>query len=255
MIEFDKLSKNYNGFFALKDATHNLAPGKMTIILGENGSGKTTLLKLLAKQTDISIGNAYLDHCEIDTYNSKDYAKKVSVLNQVNTQSSRVKVEKFVSYGRYPYSQNKLTVQDHKHIQESMEYVDCASYKDKYIDQLSGGQLQRVYLALLLCQDSEIILLDEPLNHLDMKHSHELMRLLQNMTTNLNKTVVVVMHDVNMCMQYGDEVIAFKEGQIIDKGPVEETLTQELLRDIFELDFEIIKHKNKPYVLVVDKEI
>ena len=150
-----------------------------------------------------------------------------------------------VSFGRFPHSQGNLKEEDYRYIDEAINYMQLKEFEDRYLDELSGGQRQRAYIAMVIAQNSDYIFLDEPLNNLDMKHSVEIMKTLRKLCDELNKTVVIVIHDINFASCYSDYIVALKDGKLIKNGPTEETIQKEELENIYEIDFHIENINNR----------
>ena len=151
---------------------------------------------------------------------SSDIAKQLAILKQTNNINLRLTIEDLVSFGRFPYSKGNLTQTDRTFIDNAIAYMDLDDIRHQYIDSLSGGQRQRAYIAMTLAQDTDYILLDEPLNNLDMKHSVQIMQVLRKLATELNKTVVIVIHDINFASCYSDYIVAMKNGKLVHQGEV-----------------------------------
>jgi iron complex transport system ATP-binding protein len=148
-------------------------------------------------------------------------------------------VRDLVAFGRYPYSKGRPSAEDRAHTDRALSYLDLEPFADRFLDQLSGGQRQRAFVAMVLCQDTDYVLLDEPLNNLDMAHSVAMMQLLRRAADELGKTVVLVIHDINFASFYSDQIIALRDGCLVRQGPVEEMMRAEVMRDVFGMDFAI----------------
>ncbi len=155
---------------------------------------------------------------------SNEFAKKVAILKQSNFMNVRLTVDELVSFGRFPYSRGHLTEEDKQIVAQSLDYMNLTDIKDMYLDQLSGGQKQRAFIAMVIAQDTDYILLDEPLNNLDMKHSVQIMKTLRKLVDELGKTVVIVLHDINFASVYSDRIVALKDGKVIHEGKTEEII-------------------------------
>lgn len=246
MIELNDISKKYGDFIALDILNLKIEKHKISAIIGENGSGKSTLLNIIARFCVANTGEVLVDGVSSNEYENLGFARKLATLKQSNATNLRLKVNDFVSFGRYPHNQGRLSEEDHDGVRKALCTMQCETIKDKFLDELSGGQLQRVYIAMVLAQDTDYILLDEPLNNLDLKHAHELMSLIQTLVKDFGKTVVMIVHDLNMVYRYVDNIIALKEGRLICDGPVDVVLNEENLKAIYDLDFTIQKnHSHK----------
>lgn len=254
MIQFINVAKHYGSKTALADVSGSIRKGVITAILGENGSGKSTMLKIFARLLPREHGSIRIDGRDMETFKSLEFAQKVAILQQSHTLQSRVRVRDFVSFGRYPYNQKELDDTDWQHVEAAMTYMNCKEYENSFIDELSGGQLQRAYLAMILAQDSDVILLDEPLNNLDLKHAHEMMSYFRDVAHKMDKTVIMVIHDVNLAFQYADDVIALKNGEIVALGHIYETLSESVLNYIYDLEFSFVEINKKRFVYVKEEK-
>ena len=158
----------------------------------------------------------------------------------------KLTVRELVAFGRFPYSGSRLTPEDNAMVDKAIEYMELEEYQDRYIDELSGGQRQRAYIAMVIAQDTEYVLLDEPTNNLDIYHSSNLMRIARRLCDELGKTVILVLHEINYAAFYSDYICAFKDGYIAKFGKVDEVINKDCLKDIYNVDFEIIRVKDKP---------
>lgn len=179
MVEVRNVSKQYGGKVVLEETSVTIQKGKITSFIGPNGAGKSTLLSIMSRLIKKDSGEIYIDGQEIGACDSKELAKKMSILKQANQINIRLTIKDLVSFGRFPYSQGRLTEEDWVHINQALSYMKLEDIQDKYLDQLSGGQCQRAFIAMVIAQDTDYIFLDEPLNNLDMKHSVEIMKLLK----------------------------------------------------------------------------
>ncbi|MCY7426292.1 ATP-binding cassette domain-containing protein, partial [Bacillus amyloliquefaciens] len=181
MVEVKNVSKQYGGKVVLEKTSLSIQKGRLTSFIGPNGAGKSTLLSIMSRLIKTDSGEITVDGQEIGSCKSNDLAKKISILKQTNQINIRLTIKDLVSFGRFPYSQGKLTDEDWVHINQALSYMKLDDLKDKYLDQLSGGQCQRAFIAMIIAQDTDYIFLDEPLNNLDMKHSVEMMKLLKRL--------------------------------------------------------------------------
>ncbi|AIU80544.1 iron ABC transporter ATP-binding protein [Bacillus amyloliquefaciens] len=239
MVEVKNVSKQYGGKVVLEKTSLSIQKGRLTSFIGPNGAGKSTLLSIMSRLIKTDSGEITVDGQEIGACKSNDLAKKISILKQTNQINIRLTIKDLVSFGRFPYSQGKLTDEDWVHINQALSYMKLDDLKDKYLDQLSGGQCQRAFIAMIIAQDTDYIFLDEPLNNLDMKHSVEMMKLLKRLVEDFGKTVVVVIHDINFASVYSDHIVALKNGRIVKEGPAEEIIETSVLEDIYDMTIPI----------------
>lgn len=239
MVEVKQITKQYAKKNVVDKVTLNIAKGQITSFIGPNGAGKSTLLSMVSRLIGKDAGEIFIDAKEISEWNSSELAKKLSILKQSNHINIRLTVRELVSFGRFPYSQGKLTKEDWVFVDEAIEYMDLKEMQEKFLDELSGGQRQRAYIAMVLAQNTEYILLDEPLNNLDMKHSVQIMKVLRRLVAELGKTIVLVLHDINFASCYSDYIVALKDGQVIKEGPTEDIIQSPVLKEIYDMDIQI----------------
>lgn len=240
-----EINKEFRGFKALDNISVEIPEGKLTCIIGPNGAGKSTLLGVLSRILKHDSGKVVLEGKEMSLWETTELSKTLSIMKQLNNINIRLSIYDLVAFGRYPYSQGKLGVEDKKIIKEALEYTGLYEIKDKYLDELSGGQKQRAYISMVLAQDTKYILLDEPLNNLDIKHILEVMHLLKKLVEEKEKSIVIVVHDINIASTFGDFIIAMKSGALVAKGKPEEIINKEVLYKIYDIDFHIEKLNNK----------
>ncbi|PLR67322.1 iron ABC transporter ATP-binding protein [Bacillus sp. UMB0893] len=239
MVEVSKVTKRYGNKNVVEDVSVHIEKGKITSFIGPNGAGKSTLLSMISRLIKKDAGQVFIDGAEIGDSKSNDLAKKISILKQSNHLNIRLTIKDLVSFGRFPYSQGKLSKEDMKYVDEAIQYMELQNMEDKYLDQLSGGQQQRAFIAMVIAQNTEYVLLDEPLNNLDMKHSVQIMKVLRRLVDELGKTVVIVIHDINFASCYSDYIVALKDGKIVKEGPTEEIITSPVLKEIYDMDIDI----------------
>ncbi|KYD07853.1 ABC transporter ATP-binding protein [Heyndrickxia sporothermodurans] len=239
MITIKNVSKKYGNKCVVDNVSLTIEKGKITSFIGPNGAGKSTLLSMVSRLISKDMGEITIDGKEVSKCKTNELSKKMAILKQANHINIRLTVRELVSFGRFPYSQGKLSAEDWKFVDEAIEYMELTSIQHKFLDQLSGGQQQRAYIAMVIAQDTEYILLDEPLNNLDMKHSVQIMKVLRKLTDELGKTVVIVIHDINFASCYSDHVVALKDGRVVQNGPTDHIIDSSVLGDIYEMDIAI----------------
>lgn len=187
MINIDKVSKSYGKDQVLDEVGLSIDKGKFTAFIGPNGAGKSTLLSLISRLLPKEKGYLYIKGQEIESWDSLNLAKELSMLKQKVDYQVKLTVEELISFGRYPYSQGRLSTEDYQKIDQAITYMNLDTFRKRRIDQLSGGQLQRVNIAMILAQDTDIILLDEPLNNLDIKQGILMMKTLRSLVDDFGK--------------------------------------------------------------------
>lgn len=239
MIKMENISKKYGTNPILEEIGLNIEKAKFTAFIGPNGAGKSTLLSLISRLLPKEQGLLYIKGQEIESWDSVELAKELSMLKQKVDYQVKLTVEELISFGRYPYSKGRLTAVDYERINQAISYMELDNFRDRPIDQLSGGQLQRVNIAMILAQDTEIILLDEPLNNLDIKQGILMMKTLRRLVDDLHKTVVVVIHDINVASQFVDQMVAFKDGKVYAQGQPHEVMTEPILSSLYDMELTI----------------
>lgn len=238
MIEVKNIYCGYDNKKIIKDLSFNVNNGENLCIVGPNGCGKSTLLKSIANIIEYE-GSIKIDNKEVSSFSRIDLAKKVALMSQTSQIYFPYTVYDTVSLGRYAYSKgafSKLSLTDKRIIVDSMKKVGIYELKDKLITELSGGQLQRVFLAKIFAQDPDIILLDEPTNHLDFKNQIDLLENLNEWVKTNNKIVIGVLHDLNLVQYFADKVLMIQSGKVVSYGRPEDVLKGEILNDIYGMD-------------------
>lgn len=249
MISTLNISKNYGDKKVLDDVSFSFPKNKIIAFIGSNGAGKSTLLSIITRTLMKNSGSILVDEKDIEKWKSRELAKRLSILKQTNNLNLRIKVKELVAFGRFPHCQGNLTKEDHDKIAEAIEYTAIGELKDRYIDELSGGQRQMAYIAMVIAQDTEYIFLDEPLNNLDMKHSVKIMKILRRLVDEKGKTVMVVIHDINFVSSYSDYILAMKDGKIIKGGETEDIINSNVLKKIYGMNIEVQEINNKKICL------
>ena len=202
MIRIKNISKKYADREILKNVSLELPKKKIISFIGSNGAGKSTLLSIITRTLSKNSGEVIIKDKDLENWNTGELAKVLSILKQSNHLNIRLTVKELVSFGRYPHSKGKLTPDDEAKINSAIQYMGLKELENSFIDELSGGQRQMAYIAMVIAQDTEYIFLDEPLNNLDMKHSVKIMKILRNLVDEHGKTIVVVIHDINFVSCY-----------------------------------------------------
>lgn len=239
MIEIKNILKKYKDRNVVDNVSFNIEKGKITSFIGPNGAGKSTVLGIVTRLIAGDGGDVVIEGKKLSEYHTKDLAKKIAILKQSNNISLKLTIRELVGFGRFPHSEGNLNSEDEKYIDEAIEYMKLTDIQHKYLDELSGGQRQRAYIAMVIAQNTEYILLDEPLNNLDMSHSVQMMKVLRNLCDDLGKTIVLVMHDINFASCYSDNIVALKNGEIEKVGTTNEIVQKEVLEEIYEMNFDI----------------
>ena len=240
MITLTNVAKHYNDEVSIGPVDLKIPAGGVTALVGPNGAGKSTLLTMIGRLVGMDEGSIEVAGYDVTSTKSADLAKIVSILRQENHFVTRLTVRQLVGFGRFPYSKGRITPEDEKIITRSIDFLGLAELEGRYLDELSGGQRQRAYVAMVLAQDTDYILLDEPLNNLDMRHSVQMMQHLHRAATELGRTVVIVLHDINFAGHYADRICAAKNGSIVHFGTPEEIMRDDILTEVFDTPVEVV---------------
>ncbi|ALV46276.1 iron ABC transporter ATP-binding protein [Arthrobacter alpinus] len=246
MITLTDVSKSYSSEVAIGPVTLQIPAGGITALVGPNGAGKSTLLTMIGRLLGLDAGVIEVAGYDVSSTSSKDLAKIVAILRQENHFVARLTVRQLVGFGRFPHTKGRLTAADEEVISRSIDFLNLHELENRYLDQLSGGQRQRAYVAMVLAQDTDYVLLDEPLNNLDMKHSAQMMQLLHKAARELGRTIVIVLHDINFAGHYADHICAVKDGKVIEFGTPEEIMTDEVLSSVFDTPVAVIDGPRGP---------
>jgi len=249
VISLTDVTKTYSSEVSIGPIDLKIPQGGVTALVGPNGAGKSTVLTMIGRLLRPDRGAIEVGGYDVATTASRTIAQVLSILRQENNFVTRLTVRQLVGFGRFPYSQGRLTVDDERHIDTAIEFLDLAPLQDRYLDQLSGGQRQRAYVAMVLAQDTEYLLLDEPLNNLDMQHSVQMMRQLRRAADELGRTVVVVLHDINFAGHYADTICAIEDGAISVVGPPSEIITSEVLTRVFRTEVTVVDGPRGPLAI------
>ena len=239
MIVAQGVTKNYGSSCVVDGVSLTLPAGGITSIVGPNGAGKSTFLSMVSRLMSMDMGAVKVDGLDVTKTPSDVLARRLSILRQDNHMTARLTVRDLVSFGRYPYSKGRLTIEDKQHIDDAIGYLNLVELADRFLDELSGGQRQRAFVAMVLCQDTDYVLLDEPLNNLDMKHAMGMMKLLRRAANELGKTVVLVLHDINFASWYSDYIVAMKNGKVANQGPAAEMIQPKVLSEIYDMEIKV----------------
>ncbi|WP_135366335.1 ABC transporter ATP-binding protein [Halosimplex halophilum] len=226
------------------------APGEVTALVGPNGSGKSTLLKAMADQLAPEAGAVRIDGREVADMEAKDLARRLGLLSQENVAPDTITVGKLVEHGRYPHRGffDGLTDEDRAAVDRAIELAGVDHLRGRDVGSLSGGQKQLVWIAMVLAQETDVLLLDEPTTFLDMHHQLEVMEIIERLRADSDKTVVVVLHDLQQAARLADRVVALKDGAVQGRGDPEAVVTEELLADVFGIEADVVPTERGPQI-------
>lgn len=241
MLTTQNLTVAYGDKVIIPNLDLSIKRGKITALIGPNGCGKSTLLKTLSRINKAKSGAVLLHGKPIKSYQDKLLAQKISLLPQMLQSPEGISVRQLVEYGRSPYLSHwgKLKDEDQDMVENAMLETGVSEFAQRPLESLSGGQRQRAWIAMVLAQDADIVMLDEPTTYLDLSHQIELMKLMQVMNKK-GKTIIVVLHDLNQACRYCDELVVLKEGELVCQGSPNEVFTQSLLQEVFSLNARVI---------------
>lgn len=235
----------------------SLPPGKLTVIVGANACGKSTLLRGLARLLSPARGAVYLDGKPIHQMPTRDVATILGVLPQSPIAPDAITVTDLVGRGRYPHQGwfRRWTPEDDAAVAQALAATDTLELADRPVDELSGGQRQRVWIAMALAQQTDLLLLDEPTTFLDINHQVEVLDLLTDLVRNSGRTIVVVLHDLNLACRYADHIVAMKSGRILAEGAPVDVVTEEVVKDVFGMTSRVIVDpvSNTPMVVPIGR--
>jgi len=240
-LESKNLTLGYKDNIILKDINVTIPNGKITILLGSNGCGKSTLLKSMARLLKPIKGKIILNGDDVFS-SSKKVAKELSILPQSPSAPDDLTIFNLVKQGRYPYQTwlNQWSREDEIAVDNALKNTGIYNIRNKKISDLSGGQKQRAWIALTLAQETDIILLDEPTNHLDIKYKIEVLDLLKELNKKSNRTIVMVLHDINLACRYADHIVAIKDGRVYGEGSPFDIINEKLIKDVFDIDSKVV---------------
>jgi ferric hydroxamate transport system ATP-binding protein len=243
-FQLDGASFAVAGRTLLHPLSLTLPPHRVCGLIGHNGSGKSTLLKLLARQYRPTSGTVRFAGVPLADWESRALARKVAYLPQQPPAADGMTVRELVSLGRYPWhgALGRFSTNDAAKVSEAMSLTDVAQFADRPVDSLSGGERQRAWIAMLVAQDSDCLLLDEPISALDIAHQIEVLKLVRSLSEQRGLSVVIVLHDINMAGRFCDDLIALKGGHLLTNGPSSELLRADTLEAIYGIPMGIVPH-------------
>ena len=241
-IQVSRLTLGYAGANVLESLSLLIPRGKITVLAGPNGCGKSTLLRAIRRLHKPSGGSIRLDHIDIGRLGGRDLARRIGLLAQTPTAPDDMTVEELVRLGRYPHQSmmQPWSPEDARALEAAMAGTGVAHLRQRRVGSLSGGQLQRVWIAMVLAQETEVICLDEPVNHLDMSHQLDCLELIARLNSEHGRTIVLVLHDLNLAARYADLLVFLKDGAVQANGSPEALMNAELIGRVFGIDCHVI---------------
>lgn len=242
MLNVNNASIKYDQTTIIDGLSLAIPENKITALIGPNGCGKSTLLKALCRINPLSHGSIELEGKALADYPDAQLATKIALLPQILESPEGITVKQLVEYGRSPHISRwaGLKDEDHRHVAKAMQQTGVLEFAHRPVDSLSGGQRQRAWIAMVVAQNTDIVMLDEPTTYLDLSHQVELMRLMQELNR-LGKTIIVVLHDLNQACRYSDHLVVLKSGEVITQGKPDDIFNEKLLLEVFDLEAKIMK--------------
>ena len=247
------LSIGYRGIPLIKESNLIVPQGSITVLLGANGCGKSTLLKTLAGLHPLQSGQVIIGNNKLATTPARQLARHMAFLPQHPGAPETLTVSELVMMGRHPYRRPFFppTKADREVVAQALQNTDMSEMSKRTLGALSGGQRQRAWLAMILAQQTDILMLDEPTSYLDLSHQYDLLNLLRRLNQQQGKTLILVLHDLNQAFEFADHLIYMKQGKILAKGTPIQTATPELIKEIFNLSCSISSHPKANCPLLV----
>lgn len=240
---FEHISISYKNRQIIEDLSVEFPKGSITTIVGQNGCGKSSLLKTVSRAVIPDTGKIVLEGKSIRKYSPKHLAQKIGYLAQVHTSPSDIDVRTLVSYGRYPHSKfgKSLTAKDVEIVDRALAMTGLEKLQNQMVATLSGGERQRAWIAMTICQEPEILILDEPTTYLDISYQVEVLELVQRLNKELGMTIIMVLHDLNLAARYSDYLYALKNGKLYARGTPQKVLTENNLKELFHIEASVHK--------------
>ncbi|MBE1466057.1 ABC transporter ATP-binding protein [Kibdelosporangium phytohabitans] len=241
-LKASELGLGYGERLVVDGLDLDVPQGTVTSVIGPNGCGKSTLLRALGRLLSPRAGEVLLDGKRIDKLPTKEVARTVGLLPQTPVAPDGLTVADLVARGRHPHQTwyRQWSVEDEAAVADALRLTKMDEHASRVVDELSGGQRQRAWISMTLAQGTELLLLDEPITYLDLAHQVDVLDLVHDLHTTRGTTVVMVLHDLNLAARYSDRLVAMRAGKIVAQGDPGDVLTEDLLRDVFDLDAKIL---------------
>lgn len=241
-IAIDALTLAYGSATILDTLSLDIPRGKITVLAGPNGCGKSTLLRAIRRLHRPSAGRILLETTDISKLGERQLARQIGLLAQSPSAPEDMTVEELVRLGRYPHQSmlQPWSPDDARALETAMAGTSVAHLRERHLGSLSGGQLQRVWIAMVLAQETEVVCLDEPVNHLDMSHQLDCLDLVRQLNSQFGRTIILVLHDLNLAARYADQLVFLRDGAVAASGRPEELMTEDLIARVFDVDAMVI---------------
>ena len=249
MIKLQNVTKKYSSEVQIGELNLEIPKAGITSIIGPNGAGKSTTLLMIGRLLKMDEGNIQVSGLDVSEGNMEQLAKNMAILRQENHFVTKLTVRQLVGFGRFPYTKGRLTKEDEEIISKYIDFLGLTELENRYLDELSGGQRQIAYVAMVLCQETDVVLLDEPLNNLDVARSVQMMCHLRRAADEFKRTIVMVLHDINFAAKYSDRICTMKSGMICAFGCSADIMCPKLLSETFDTNIKIIDGPNGPLAI------
>ncbi|MDO4454123.1 MAG: ABC transporter ATP-binding protein [Eubacteriales bacterium] len=254
-LKIENLKSGYGEKTIIKNIYFTASAGKVTGIAGPNGVGKSTLLKCIAGLHKIQDGKILIDEEDLLSMDRKKVSKIRSYVPQKSQFSFPMTTEEFVTLGRRPYVNWSLTKKDYEIIEETLSYLNINHLRDKYVDEISGGEYQKVMLARALVQEPKILLLDEPTSALDIRHQIEVMQILRKISREKNCIVLLVMHDLSLISRFTDQAVFMQDGKVTASGNTSAIITEELIENVFHIKVKLLQTQFGKIIIPLEEKM
>lgn len=253
-LEVKNLTTGYGETKIIENLNLTIPEGKITALIGANGCGKSTLLKTICRIIPAMDGDVLLDGKRVDSYDSRELAKRMAILPQNPSAPGELTVRELVMYGRAPHQGSlfaRSTKEDREMVEWALKETDLLDYADRGINNMSGGQRQRAWIAMAIAQNTDILFLDEPTSFLDVSHQMDVLHLVDLLNKKYNKTIIMVIHELNEAARFADYLVAMKKGRILYEGTPYEIFHNDMLMDVFSIDSTIMNdpRTNRPFCI------
>lgn len=250
-MEVRELSFSYGKNKVLKNVSLKIQEGRITTIMGANGCGKSTLFSLMTKNLDARKGRIFLRGKNIRNLNLKEFARQVAIVQQYNTASDDITVERLVSFGRTPHRKpmQAKSQEDERLVEWAMKVTGILGYRSREVSRLSGGQRQRVWIAMALAQNTKILFLDEPTTYLDIRYQIEILELVRKLNREYGITIIMVLHDINQAIRFSDEVIGLKDGVVGFQGDPNEVIDRQSIHELYGIELDVVRIQGRKFVV------
>ena len=256
-VNCNNIQVGYGEHIVIDDMSITIEKNQITSIIGPNGSGKSTVLKAATRLLHYQKGEVIVKGKNLKEYNPKELSRCIGVLAQKHNAPADFRVRELVGYGRMPHLKafSGLTAKDNALIEEAMKTTNTYHLKDKSIFECSGGEAQRVWIAMVLAQEPEILFLDEPTTYLDVSHQLEVMQMVKNLNKQTGVGIVMVLHDLGQALEVSDKIIVIKNGKKYSEGTPQEVITSKMLKEVYNVEAQVVSIAGREKPIIVYQEV